>query len=77
MYILIAINVFVFEFDLQESFETPNLQKLVGSSLVQEKLYSSEHCLVPKVFLEALENNQEFQNSQILEEIKTLMKEGK
>ncbi|XP_004246217.1 transcription factor bHLH53-like [Solanum lycopersicum] len=61
----------------QESFETPNLQKLVGSSLVQEKLYSSEHCLVPKVFVEALENNQEFQNSQILEEIKTLMKEGK
>ncbi|XP_049361603.1 transcription factor bHLH52-like [Solanum verrucosum] len=58
----------------QESFETSNLQKLVGSSLIQEKLYSSEHCLVPKVFLEALENNQEFQNSQVLEEIKTLIK---
>ncbi|KAH0648369.1 hypothetical protein KY285_033617 [Solanum tuberosum] len=58
----------------QESFETSNLQKLVGSSLIQEKLYSSEHCLVPKVFLEVLENNQEFQNSQVLEEIKTLIK---
>ncbi|KAH0645554.1 hypothetical protein KY290_035346 [Solanum tuberosum] len=58
----------------QESFETSNLQKLVGSSLIQEKLYSSEHCLVPKVFLEALENNQQFQNSQVPEEIKTLIK---
>ncbi|KAK4728126.1 hypothetical protein R3W88_021114 [Solanum pinnatisectum] len=58
----------------QESFETSDLQKLVGSSLIQEKLYSSENCLVPKVFLQALENNQEFQNSQVLEEVKTLIK---
>ncbi|KAK6782779.1 hypothetical protein RDI58_020575 [Solanum bulbocastanum] len=48
----------------EKSFETSYLQKLVGSSLIQEKLYSSENCLVPKVFLEALENNQQLQNSQ-------------
>ncbi|XP_049378279.1 transcription factor bHLH52-like [Solanum stenotomum] len=58
----------------EKSFETSYLHKLVGSSLVQEKLYSTENCLVPKVFLEALENNQEFQNSQVLEEVKTLIK---
>ncbi|KAM3322682.1 transcription factor bHLH53-like [Capsicum chacoense] len=58
----------------EKSFDTPDLHKLVGSSLIQEKLYSSEKCLVPKGFLEALQNNQEFQNSQGIEEIKSLIK---
>ncbi|XP_055822186.1 transcription factor bHLH53-like [Solanum dulcamara] len=58
----------------EKSFETSDLHKFVGSSLIQEKLYSSEKCLVPKVLLEALENNQEIQNSQVLEEVKSLIK---
>ncbi|XP_055822183.1 transcription factor bHLH52-like [Solanum dulcamara] len=58
----------------EKLLETSDLHKLVGSSLIQEKLYSSEKCLVPKVFLEALENNQEIQNSQVLEEVKSLIK---
>ncbi|KAK4728124.1 hypothetical protein R3W88_021112 [Solanum pinnatisectum] len=58
----------------QKSFETSYLQKLVGSSLIQEKLYSSENCLVPKVFLQALENNQQLQNSLVIEEVKSLIK---
>ncbi|XP_055822184.1 transcription factor bHLH52-like [Solanum dulcamara] len=59
----------------KKSFETSSdLHKLVGSSLILEKLYSSEKCLVPKVFLEALENNQEFQNSIVLEEVKSLIR---
>ncbi|MCE3050532.1 hypothetical protein HAX54_047448 [Datura stramonium] len=55
----------------EKSFQTRELHGLVGSSLIQEKLYSSEKCLVPKVFLEALENNQ---NSQGLQEIKPLIR---
>ncbi|KAJ8526665.1 hypothetical protein K7X08_029142 [Anisodus acutangulus] len=59
----------------EKSFQTSDLHRLVGSSLIQEKLYSSEKCLVPKVFLEALENNHEVQNSQGLEveEVKPLL----
>ncbi|KAK4338135.1 hypothetical protein RND71_042622 [Anisodus tanguticus] len=60
----------------EKSFQTSDLHRLVGSSLIQEKLYSSEKCLVPKLFLEALENNHEVQNSQGLEveEVKPLVR---
>ncbi|CAN4128305.1 unnamed protein product [Withania somnifera] len=58
----------------EKSFQTTDLHKLVGSSLIQEKLYSSEKCLIPQVFLEALVNNQEFQNSKGLEEVKSLIR---
>ncbi|KAJ8555283.1 hypothetical protein K7X08_012779 [Anisodus acutangulus] len=51
----------------EKSFQITDLHKLVGSSLIQEKLYTSEKCLIPKVFLEAPENNHEVQNSQALE----------
>lgn len=74
---MVLVTYLHFVLNLQEnekSFETSYLQKLVGSSLVQEKLYSSESCLIPKVFLEALENDQELQNSQVIEEIKSLIK---
>ncbi|XP_059318699.1 transcription factor bHLH52-like [Lycium ferocissimum] len=60
----------------EKSIQTTDLHKLVGSSLIQEKLYSSEKCLVPKVFLEALENNHEVQNSLgfEIEEVKPLIR---
>ncbi|XP_009594399.1 transcription factor bHLH53-like [Nicotiana tabacum] len=57
-----------------KSYETPDLQKLVGSSLIQEKLYSSDNCLVPKVFLEELDKNHEFQHSQGLDQVKKLIR---
>ncbi|XP_019232689.1 PREDICTED: transcription factor bHLH53-like isoform X2 [Nicotiana attenuata] len=56
-----------------KSYETPDLQKLVGSALVQEKLYSSDNCLVPKVFLEELDKNHEFQHSQSVHQVKKLI----
>ncbi|XP_016492779.1 transcription factor bHLH53-like [Nicotiana tabacum] len=56
-----------------KSYETPDLQKLVGSPLIQEKLYSSDNCLVPKVFLEDLDKNHEFQHSQSVDQVKKLI----
>ncbi|CAH9098024.1 unnamed protein product [Cuscuta europaea] len=52
----------------QENGETlinEDLETLVGSSLIQEKLYSKEKCLVPEKFIQTLPNSQDLLMSSI------------
>ncbi|XP_050223570.1 transcription factor bHLH52-like [Mercurialis annua] len=50
------------------------IQVLLASSTIQEKLYSQEKCLVPKEFLETIVNDQEIQSTPfITDEIDRLL----
>ncbi|XP_019152440.1 PREDICTED: transcription factor bHLH52-like [Ipomoea nil] len=42
-----------------ETFMNEELESLVGSSLIQEKLYSNDKCLVPEEFVHSLPNGHE------------------
>ncbi|XP_031120540.1 transcription factor bHLH52-like [Ipomoea triloba] len=42
-----------------ETFMNQELETLVGSSLIQEKLYSNDKCLVPEKFVHSLPNGHE------------------
>ncbi|CAH9137772.1 unnamed protein product [Cuscuta epithymum] len=43
----------------EETFMNEELETLVGSSLIQEKLYSKDKCLVPEKFIQTLPNSQD------------------
>ncbi|KAL2474149.1 transcription factor bHLH [Forsythia ovata] len=56
-----------------EQFLSEELHGLLESPLIEEKLYSTEKCLVPKKFVEALANDHEIQpRLQVLKELKQL-----
>ncbi|CAH9121622.1 unnamed protein product [Cuscuta epithymum] len=48
-----------------ETFMNEDLETLVGSSLIQEKLYSKDKCLVPEKFIQTLPNSQDLLMSSI------------
>lgn len=57
-----------------ESFQNQELNPLLGSYLIQEKLYSMEKCLVPNKFVESLENDNRLQsNTQALPEFQEMI----
>ncbi|XP_052203148.1 transcription factor bHLH52-like [Diospyros lotus] len=54
----------------KEESRNQELQALASSRCIQEKLYSTEKCLVPSQFVQTLPNNSELQsNSLIVEEL--------
>ncbi|KAH7850557.1 hypothetical protein Vadar_034793 [Vaccinium darrowii] len=58
----------------EEALHPRELQALALSPCIQEKLYSSEKCLVPEKFVETLANNPEFKsNSPISNELHQLI----
>lgn len=58
----------------EEALHTRELQALALSPCIQEKLYSSEKCLVPEKFVETLANNPELKsNSPISNELRKLI----
>lgn len=60
-------------FYLQETFSGEELHDLLESPLIQEKLYSTDKCLVPQKFVQALANGHEIQPKlQVLKELKQL-----
>ncbi|CAK9151490.1 unnamed protein product [Ilex paraguariensis] len=63
--------------DNEESFYTEELQDLLGSPFLQEKLSSMEKCLVPKIFVQTLAEEGELQsNTTVLKNIKELIRTG-
>ena len=50
----------------EEPLYTQELQALATSPNIQEKLYSSENCLVPKQFVQTLANDREFQSNSLI-----------
>ncbi|XP_074332303.1 transcription factor bHLH52-like [Apium graveolens] len=54
----------------EEEMQSPELEALVTSPLVQEKLYSAEKCLVPKNFVRSLTQKPQLQsNPQLIKDL--------
>ncbi|CAK9179027.1 unnamed protein product [Ilex paraguariensis] len=63
--------------DNDEALCAQELQVLLGSPFVQQKLYSAEKCLVPKKFVQNLAEDPELQSdTQVLKGINQLLKTG-
>ncbi|KAA8514785.1 hypothetical protein F0562_017964 [Nyssa sinensis] len=59
----------------EEAFHLQELHFLVGSPLIQEKLYSEDKCLVPKQFVQTLADDPELQsNPMIFRDINQLIR---
>lgn len=60
---------------MQEATETPELQGLLASTTIQEKLYSKEKCLIPQELVRNLVRDREIQsNPSVVKEIDHLMR---
>lgn len=58
----------------KEEMHSPELEALVTSPLVQEKLYSAEKCLVPKIFVRSLTQKPQLQsNPQLIKDLTKLI----
>ena len=73
MFCLFITYVFIQQMlqENREAMHTPELQTLVTSSTIQEKLYLEQKCLVPRYFVETIANDCEIQAKplSIVEEI--------
>ncbi|CAI9760045.1 unnamed protein product [Fraxinus pennsylvanica] len=72
-YLQAQVGILEFMGSKQETFSGEELHNLLESPLIQEKLYSTDKCLVPQKFVQALANDHEIQPKlQVLKELKQL-----
>lgn len=71
IYLLIITNYNIkLQEENEEEMQSPELEALVTSPLVQEKLYSAEKCLVPKNFVRSLTQKPQLQsNPQLIKDL--------
>ncbi|XP_022893750.1 transcription factor bHLH52-like [Olea europaea var. sylvestris] len=73
-YLQAQVGILEFMGSKQETFSCEELHDLLESPLIQEKLYSTDKCLVPQKFVQALANDHEIQPKlQVLKELKQLI----